>query len=666
MSSADASRLSGVVPEGFLAVPIGAEQMAASLRVCVVVRREPDPVAGHLVLLRDLVDGHVLLGCILDAGGTPQRWVELWVQNPDALPKTVAAYREALSNRVLDERWTRHFHALEELDATSIVRTGWETQHPLPTYLNLAAGEPVCPVDGVSEAPWTLCQDDALLTRKGLPPYSTSLHRYLCLPREGEESPFVPVTDEAPTNANTRAVADVMREYRECIPLNLGCGLMLVRHLNPVDYEAFVDLLSGGSWDGVLHGRTPVPAGLGPRDLNEADPALPLGGRLFLGQHGRWGRIVETFHLKLRLLADAIHSVQKIVMHHQRPLLNLGASGFQVEMGRPGFGLPFLWTARAVLGDPGDAVALPIVASDTRYYLRAGTAGTSVYRPASAGDPIRGRGTARIRQVVIGSRDQTVIEGTFDAQERIQAGQMDLLWLRLNLGDRRMDLYAYIDPQSALAAGEIRFHTVGQRLGEAETAALKAAEGVPQRNAPFEVVPLLSTPCDLYSLGVLAVRTLLVRPPTTLPVALDEMLSLARQVAVDYDGALSLSERIHRLFDTDKRWVLSLGPQRLTFDEVAPEDAFDLVPTDLWWDTLAMVVRMFPGIGPDSTCRDFGDAPVGGLHKVFDQALADAKALLLRTRSLIVIDWRFNREVFAVLRAHLTGGEPSAGGAAQA
>ncbi len=654
MSAVDSRVASGRLPEGYLAIAVSPEHSGAPVRLCVVVRREADAIGGHLVLLRDHIDARVLLGALLDAAGAPLQWVELWVQSLDGLGSTVAAFREALSNRVLDERWARHVEALAEIDPTGLVRTGWETKHPPPVYLDLKAGQPVCPVDGVSGEAWMLCEDDALLARKGLPPYSTSLHRYLYLPKEGEGSPFVPVTPEAPTNPSTRALGDAMRDYRGCVPLNLGCGLMLVRPFSPVGYEAFVDVLSGAPWEAPTHGRTPLPAiadfGFRSTDLGP--------GQLFMGQHGRWGRIVEAFHLKLRLLADAISAVRTVVMHHQRPLLSLSADSFRVEMGRPGRGLPFLWTSRATLCDPGDAVALPIVASEARYYLRGGGARTSVYRPASAGEPVRGRGTARIRAVVLGTREQTVVQGTFDAQERIQAGQMDLLWLRLNLAEKRMDLYAYIDPESALAAGEIRFRTVGQRLPEPQVAALKAAEGVPLRNTPFEVVPLLSTPCDLYSLGVLAVRTLLVDPRTTLPVALDETLSLARQVAVDYDGALSLSERIRRLFDTDKRWVLSLGPQRLCHDEVAPEDAFDLVPKELWWDTLAMVVRMFPGIGPDSTCRDFGDAPVGGLHKVFDTALADADALLLRTRSLVVIDWRFNREIFAVLRSHLKGDSP--------
>ena len=68
-----------------------------------------------------------------------------------------------------------------------------------------------------------------------------------------------------------------------------------------------------------------------------------------------------------------------------------------------------------------------------------------------------------------------------------------------------------------------------------------------------------------------------------------------------------------------------------------------------------MLVRMLPAIGPDSTCRDYGDAPRGGMHKVFDIALADIDTLLIRTRSLIVIDWRFNREIHGVLRKLFDG-----------
>jgi hypothetical protein len=81
----------------------------------------------------------------------------------------------------------------------------------------------------------------------------------------------------------------------------------------------------------------------------------------------------------------------------------------------------------------------------------------------------------------------------------------------------------------------------------------------------------------------------------------------------------------------------------------------NLVPADVWWQVLACVIRMFPGIGRDSTCRDYGDAPQDGVHKVFAPAAAELDALLLRTRSLILIDWNTNREIHGVIRGFLTG-----------
>ena len=54
-------------------------------------------------------------------------------------------------------------------------------------------------------------------------------------------------------------------------------------------------------------------------------------------------------------------------------------------------------------------------------------------------------------------------------------------------------------------------------------------------------------------------------------------------------------------------------------------------------------------MGPDSVCRDYGDALPGGLHKVFDRAIADLNDLVLRSRSLIVADWQFNLEINSII-----------------
>jgi hypothetical protein len=278
-----------------------------------------------------------------------------------------------------------------------------------------------------------------------------------------------------------------------------------------------------------------------------------------------------------------------------------------------------------------------------------------VYQPESVSKPASGRGTLRIRKTIAENAGM-IVEGTFSSQDRLGVSggsdptKNDLIWLRVPVGSQRIDLFGHIEKEPALAAGEWRFRSERQRFAEAVAGQIKSAEGVPIPETLFEVIPLLSSPCDMYSLAILAARALLVDADNTLAIATDELLSLARQVGLQHQAGTALGERIRAIFQADARWLNSLGPHRLTRDTLTPQEAFDLVPANLWFDTLALLVRMVPGIGPDSFCRDYGDAPRGGLHKIYEPAQDHLDTLLVRTRSLIVIDWRFNREIHAVLR----------------
>jgi hypothetical protein len=661
MPSPDLKYLPGRLPDGYVPVPISAGSPGSPARVCALVRGEQDPVGGSLVLLRDQVDAKVYLGCVTDSGGVVHEWVELWVQGVDGLEGAPPAVRDALTNAMVDDRWERQVKALRESDRPLVYQCEWESANPPPTWLDVAARTPVHPKDKESGETWRLCLDDALLRKVGLPAYSGSLHRYLHLPELGEASPFVPVTAGAPTGPSAKSMSAVTGGASKLVAFNPGGGRVLVRSYSPVGLEAFVDLLGGGVWKGVPHGRSALDLELSTKSGAEGADHLTRGG-LFLGQQGRMGRLIESFHLKLRALSDAVEAVRSLTQGTQRPLLNLSPDSFQVRIGEPARGLPYLWTARVTMCDPGDAVALPIQSSEARYHVSGRPGLASVYRPASAGQVSRGRGTVRIREVLTERGDETVLEGTLATDERIEAARNDLVWLRANLKTGRADLYARLDTKAAMAAGEWRFRTLPQRFAPEVVEQLGSAKGVPLAETGFEVIPQLSSPVDLHSLGVLAARILLVNPGTSLPVVVDEVLSLARQASADHDGKTPLPERIGRLFDKDARWLPTLGPQRLLHEEVDPRAALDMIPSSLWWDTLAMVSRMFPGVGPDSRCADLGDARHGGLHAVYDGVREDLERLLIRTRSLIVIDWRFNREIHAVVRGFLVkhGGAPAA------
>jgi hypothetical protein len=75
------------------------------------------------------------------------------------------------------------------------------------------------------------------------------------------------------------------------------------------------------------------------------------------------------------------------------------------------------------------------------------------------------------------------------------------------------------------------------------------------------------------------------------------------------------------------------------------QTAARIIPSDLWWETIAVIIRLFPGIGQDSYRRDLGDAPSSALDQIFDDAISQISLLLLRSRSLVVADWNQNLEI---------------------
>jgi hypothetical protein len=86
--------------------------------------------------------------------------------------------------------------------------------------------------------------------------------------------------------------------------------------------------------------------------------------------------------------------------------------------------------------------------------------------------------------------------------------------------------------------------------------------------------------------------------------------------------------------------------------------AAHVVPPELWWQALGLIVRLFPGVGPASFCRDFGDAPPSALERIFEEPIADLARLQLRSRSLVVPDWNQNLEIHDAIYAVLAKQHP--------
>jgi hypothetical protein len=159
---------------------------------------------------------------------------------------------------------------------------------------------------------------------------------------------------------------------------------------------------------------------------------------------------------------------------------------------------------------------------------------------------------------------------------------------------------------------------------------------------------LLSSPCELYSLGIIAVRTLLANGQSNLPIVIDDVLSLARHVGKDA-GEEKLETRLRAVLDADKRLLDLLSPHLLVERELSPEHARAQIQPEIWLGAMALLLRLFPGAGAYSYCKDFGDVTPLAIESVFDGPIQELETLVLRLRSVLAPSLSANNEIAEVL-----------------
>jgi hypothetical protein len=69
----------------------------------------------------------------------------------------------------------------------------------------------------------------------------------------------------------------------------------------------------------------------------------------------------------------------------------------------------------------------------------------------------------------------------------------------------------------------------------------------------------------------------------------------------------------------------------------------------LWIETITLVLRLFPGSGGHSFCKDFGDVSPLALETVFDAPMQELEALLLRLRGTLAPSLSANEEIAAII-----------------
>ena len=648
MRNLSASDFESVLQEGFAAIPLNATEAAASVGVRVVVRKEHDPVSGRFVLLRQTNLATVFLGALADVEGRVREWVEIWVQRSDPAGILPGAISARTTNALLDETWVEASELFRKTDPRQSIASPYEKAHPPLVILDWATRTSSDATgDGLK---LVLAQDHAELAAAGLPDFAGGRDRYARFV-EGEAVKFVPLTPGAPENENTVPFSGLA--VPGAIVFNKELGLLALRKFSPASLEEIAEVLGGAPWRGVeVTQKAFVPSGIY-QSLQDADFLRHGDGLLFGASTGRIGRLPESLSLRLELVRQALVLAAESTRHSQLPFLNLTSDSFRVHLAAEAPGLPVLWTSTVTLVIPGEAHALPVANANGRYFQPNNPLGPSIYRPEVLTIPVRGTASIRIREVFPESRDGCVVEATFSTQERPALAKNDLVALHLPLPNGTISLFGKLDSVDGMVRGEAVFRSLPEKFTQEQVALLTSFKGVPRNQIPFEVICPLSSPTDLYSLGVLAVRLLLVNPRRALPAALDAMLSLGRELTNNPVPDLSPGQHVQKVLESHADWMAVLGPQHLLSDEFPLEEVTSRLPINLWSDVLAALTRFFPGLVSDSFCKDYGDADNLALQNIYEAPTEVLAQTCTRVRRLVFAEWRESSEIGKVIHSIL-------------
>jgi hypothetical protein len=152
----------------------------------------------------------------------------------------------------------------------------------------------------------------------------------------------------------------------------------------------------------------------------------------------------------------------------------------------------------------------------------------------------------------------------------------------------------------------------------------------------------------------MVVRILLANSNSNLPVVLDEVLGLARHLGKDAKKEDAFPPKLKSSLERDQRLLDLVSPHHLIESGGSPQEARNKIQMDLWLEAIAFLLRLFPGAGPQSFCKDLGDVSPLALETVFNRPIEELERMVLRLRSVLVPGLSANEEVASVIVDQLT------------
>jgi hypothetical protein len=520
--------------------------------------------------------------------------------------------------------------------------------------------------------PLHTCRDEARLAAAGLPSYASTAARFLACPscpdsEEGEEGNeprfWAGTADEARGLRDTGSLDDLRRSLETrrkkadgaavlpAIPatpakgwtvFNLHDEPFLLTRLAPVPFDDFVARLGGG---GGTEGDTPEQTGAG----------------LLFAAEGSGVDAVEILTLKLAAFLQTVRALRQHTLLLGRPHLDLHPEHLAVEVGPRGDFLPDLWSFRVKLLGPspgrmarlGPGIELPLpprlprtpfaprVIREARL-ARPSSGELLIERVVQEKASDKGEGAWRIEGTLLDPHGFYPPPGPRD--------WVQIAWPRDPFGSLGTAA-AQVDPRVAPQSVEMAVITEPLELDPALARRLGKPGGFRVPGVRYRIYPQLGVPEDLWSLGVLLLRLVLVNDGQSLS-ALDPLLDMVPH------GPVSELRGGRRKPDEILASAIAADPHRLAKENLFHQAVDRLpgrpnaVPDDLWTEVLRLALRLVargPGFGltPEPGGSFAWNEANPAAH--LDEVLAQGEDLLRQLSAILFQRQLVHAEIRAVI-----------------
>ncbi len=519
----------------------------------------------------------------------------------------------------------------------------------------------------------SVCRDDSVLTQNGLPPHGGSYTflwdaeavaageapTFYQIPAPGAEQTVGPAE---PFDACLRATAELLANPGELVARGSDGGLahiveiardfpaildeevrkklvaedpvkvfspwhldetpVLVLELNRFHYDEFCDLLGG------IEGKTFA--------TRYGGPKAAVGQRLRLGDslngEGSSPRLlfsadstgldaVERFRLKWSLFSQLCGATLVYQRRCGAPHLRLSPRHVMVQVEPSGEGLPSLWnfqTRLISLGSPTlevegmdlPEIFVPPLGTDPLYQAE-------LVRNSSFGIAQRG-------DFLLTGVEKSKAEGRSEVVAQIHHEGIGLRWLSpkdhmlVTLGkhlvaEAEIEFMAHCDESKDYSGRIIYLKSLPLELDKDKVAALEKLKGIRVPNAQFRLLPTMHVPCDLFSLGMLLYRAMIVNDGQGIgevALALDglrqDLNSLAVVECVEGQEASFWEALLSGHRNLDAATIFD-RPQIFFHEHQRAPDRPNAIPKCLWHEVMALGLKLVTLNEDFSFCANHGD-----------------------------------------------------------